>query len=114
MRRAFPALVAVVTVPLLAEIPSTLRQHTARTDVPPYLEISESRAHRSSDKKLITRYSGEVPRFSRGAVWQQISPVDPYDTLTEPLKSSSSTQEMRREPKPTVAATGDKVRNGSN
>src|SRR6185369_5443288 len=27
----------------------------------------------------------EVPRFSRGAVRRQISPVDPYDTSTEPL-----------------------------
>ena len=50
-------------------------------------------------------HSGEVPRFSRGAVRQQISPVDTYDTSTEPLKSSFSTREMRREPKPIPAGS---------
>jgi hypothetical protein len=34
----------MVTVPLLAEIPSPLGKHTAWTNVPPYLEISETRA----------------------------------------------------------------------
>jgi hypothetical protein len=37
------------------------------------------------------------PRLGR----QQTSPLDPYDTSTEPPKSSCSTREMRREPKPT-------------
>ena len=53
---------------------------------------------------LFTHYAADA-RFSRGAVRRQISPVDPYDTSTEPLKSSCSTREMRREPKPTPAGS---------
>jgi hypothetical protein len=45
-------------------------------------------------------HSGGVPRFLRGAVKRQISPVDPYDISTEPPKSSSRAREMSREPKP--------------
>ncbi len=56
-------------------------------------------------KELSHAIRGEVARFLRGAVRRQTRPVDRYDTSTEPLKSSCSTREMRREPKPTPAGS---------
>ena len=61
-------------------------------------------------------YAREVSRFSRGAVRRHTSPAGSYDTSTEPLKSSCSTREIRRDPKPTPpdcgTAAGGSVNDG--